>query len=225
MFGDRTYTLTGIGSDPPLPKPFLTIDLKQVASAQQGTVIIRFDTPAKSSGTGTLVLDFHGPADPTVAFALGGRTASFQVSPGDTQASIAFQTGTTAGTLVFSAQLGGATDQLSMAIPSAPAGVTGTQGQRAPSSVQVDVTGFDNTRSLGTLAFTFYDSAGNVLPSGTIQANAAADFTKYFAGSDLGGAFVLRTMFPVTGDTSRIASCDITLTNAAGSTKAPRISF
>ena len=116
-------------------------------------------------------------------------------------------------------------DQLSVAIPNSPTGVTGTQGQRASSSVQVDVSGFDNTRTMGALSFTFYDSSGNVLPSGSIQTNAAGDFSKYFAGSDLGGAFVLHAVFTVTGDTSRIASCDVTLTNSAGTTKAPRISF
>jgi len=225
VFGDRSYTLTGIGVDPPLPRPFITVDLKQVASAQQGTVVIRFDTPSQSNGAGSLALEFRGATDPTVAFASGGRTASFSVAPGDTQASVPFQTGTTAGTLVFTAQLGGATDQLSVVIPNAPAGVSATHGQRAPSSVQIDVTGFDNTRTLGALAFTFYDSAGNVLPPGSIQANASADFGKYFAESDLGGAFVLRAAFPVTGDTSRLAACDVTLTNSSGATKTPRISF
>ena len=225
VIGDRSYALTGAGADPPLPKPFLTVDLRQMASAQQGAVVIRFDTPAKSNGIGTLALDFRGPADPTVAFASGGRTATFAVAPGDTQASIAFQTGTTSGTITFTVQLGGANDQLSVAIPNSPTGVTGTQGQRASSSVQVDVSGFDNTRTMGALSFTFYDSSGNVLPSGSIQTNAAGDFSKYFAGSDLGGAFVLHAVFTVTGDTSRIASCDVTLTNSAGTTKAPRISF
>jgi hypothetical protein len=91
--------------------------------------------------------------------------------------------------------------------------------------VQVDVTGFDNTRTLGALTFMFYDSVGNELPSGSIQTNAAVKFKEYFGGSDLGGAFVMRAVFPVTGDTSRIAACDVTLTNSAGVTKAPRISF
>jgi hypothetical protein len=58
-----------------------------------------------------------------------------------------------------------------------------------------------------------------------VQSNATADFARFFAGSDLGGAFVLRAVFAVTGDTTRIAACDVTLTNSAGSTKAPRISF
>jgi hypothetical protein len=225
VFGDRSYTLVGAGADPPLPKPFITVDLKQVASAQQGTVVIRFDTPARSSGNGTLTLDFRGPADSTVGFASGGRTAGFTVAPGDTQVAIPFQTGTTAGTLVFTALLGGATDQLSVVVPNAPPGISGTQGQRAPSSIEVDVTGFDNTRTLGNLTFTFYDSSGSVLTPGSIQADASANFGKYFAASDLGGSFVMRALFPVTGDTSRITACDVTLTNSAGFTKAPRISF
>jgi hypothetical protein len=41
----------------------------------------------------------------------------------------------------------------------------------------------------------------------------------------VGGAFLLNAVFPVTGDTSRIASLDVTLTNSAGTTKAPGIAF
>ena len=223
--GDRTYALTGIGSDPPLPKPFLTIDLKQIASRQQGMAIIRFDTPAKVSGTGSLTLAFSGPSDPTVAFASGGRTAAFTVQPGDMQASIPFQTGTTAGKLTFTAQLGGTSDQLTVTIPNSPAGVSEARGARSAASVEVDVTGFDNTRTLGALSFTFFNAAGGVLGTGTIQANAAADFAQYFAGSETGGAFLLRAVFPVTGDVSQIASCDVAMTNSAGSTKAPRVTF
>jgi hypothetical protein len=55
--------------------------------------------------------------------------------------------------------------------------------------------------------------------------DAGTDFTRYFSTTDLGGVFQLRAVFPVTGDTSRIASCDVTLTNAAGNSKTPRISF
>ena len=34
--GDRSYPLLGTGVDPPLPKPTVSLDLKQAASAQQG---------------------------------------------------------------------------------------------------------------------------------------------------------------------------------------------
>jgi hypothetical protein len=223
--GDRTYPLSGTSIDPLLPKPFLTIDLPQVASAQQGVAIIRFDTAVRSAGAGTLTLDFRGPTDAAVAFASGGRTANFTVAPGDTQVAIPFQTGTTAGTLAFTAQLGSATDQLSVPIPSAPVGVATTQAARAASSVEVTVTGFDNTRTLGALAFNFYDSGGTALTPAAIRMDAGTDFAKYFSSSDLGGVFVLHAVFPVTGDTSRIASYDVSLTNSAGSAKTPRISL
>ena len=105
--GDRSYPLLGTGIDPPLPKPTVSVDLKQVASAQQGTLIVRFDAPAQTSGTGTATLDFPRPADPAIAFAAGGRSVTFPIAPGDTQAVLPFQTGTTAGVLTFTAQVGG----------------------------------------------------------------------------------------------------------------------
>ena len=59
--GDRSYPLLGTGVDPPLPKPMVSLDLKQTASAQQGTLIVRFDAPAQTRGTGTATLDFQRP--------------------------------------------------------------------------------------------------------------------------------------------------------------------
>jgi hypothetical protein len=224
-FGDRTYPLTGAGADPPLPKPFLTIDLDRIASAQQGTVVIRFDTPVMTAASGSLVLDFRGPADPTIAFAAGGRAATFNVVPGDTDVRIPFQTGTTAGTLAFTVRLGPVTDQLNLPISAAPVGVALGQGTRKTSTVELAITGFDNTRTLGTLSVMFYDVGANSLTPGGIRTDASADFVRYFATSDAGGAFVLHAVFPVSGDVSRIASCDVTLTNSAGSTKVPRITF
>ena len=78
VLGDRSSVVTGTGLDPPLPQPQISIDLPRTASAQQGILIVNFDRPAASAGTGTAVLDFRGSADPTVAFAGGGRTAAFR---------------------------------------------------------------------------------------------------------------------------------------------------
>ena len=52
-----------------------------------------------------------------------------------------------------------------------------------------------------------------------------ADFARYFAASDLGGVFLLRAVFPVTGDATLVASCDATLANSAGSAKTQRTYF
>ena len=53
----------------------------------------------------------------------------------------------------------------------------------------------------------------------------SSDVKGLFSPGDLGGVLVLHAVFPVTGDTSRIASCDVSLTNSAGNAKTPRISF
>jgi hypothetical protein len=223
--GDRSYPLLGTGADPPLPKPTLSLDLAPAVSAQQGTLIVRFDAPAQTSGTGTATLDFVGPADSAIAFASGGRDATFLIALGDVQAVLPFQTGTTAGVLVFTAQIGGASDQQMVTIAAVAPGISTAQGVRNAGALEIRIAGFDNTRSLAALSFTFYDATGNPIAPGAIRTDAGADFAKYFAASDLGGVFLLDAVFPVTGDASLVASCEATLTNSAGSSKTQRTYF
>ena len=225
VLGDRSYLLLGTGIDPPLPKPIVSLDLKQAASAQQGALTVRFDAPAQTSGTGTATLDFRGPADSAIAFAAGGRSVTFAIAPGDVMAVLPFQTGTTAGVLTFTAQIGGSSDQQSVTINAVPPGIATTQAVRSAGTLAISITGFDNTRSLGALSFTFYDAAGNAIAPGAIHTDATTDFGTYFAGSNLGGVFLLRAVFPVTGDAALVASCEATLANSAGSVKTPRTSF
>ena len=136
-----------------------------------------------------------------------------------------FQTGTSAGVLIFTVQIGGSSGQQSVTIAAAPPGITTAQAVRSGSTLAVSITGFDNTRTLGALTFTFYDAAGNPLAPGAIRTDATADFAQYFAGSGLGGVFLLRAEFPVTGNSAMVASCEATMTNNAGSTKTQRTSF
>ena len=220
--GDRGSVLTGIGEDPPLPRPHATIDLPQPASARQGTLIVTFDQPAATAGVGTAVLDFRGSADPTVAFAGGGRTATFAVAPGDTRATLPFQTGTTAGTLVFSVVLGSASDSLSLPIPPSPPAFTAVSATRTAAGIEVLVTGWDNTHSVSQLGFTFYDAAGNPVAPGTIRVDASAEFARFYAVSDLGGSFALRAAFPVTGDAAQVAAVDVSLGDLTGTAKSAR---
>jgi hypothetical protein len=223
--GDRSYSLTGLGSEPSLPKPLLSIDLRQAASAQQGTLVIAFDKPATTSGTGAATLDFRGPADSTVAFASGARTVSFPVTPGDTGVAMPFQTGTTAGTLVFSVSLGSASDQASIQIPRTAPALGLAQGLRSANSIEARVTGYDNTRTVSQLSFTFYDLAGNAIAPGAISVDASGEFARFFAGSELGGVFLFRGVFPVTGDVSQVASFEVAVTDAVGITKSARTAF
>jgi hypothetical protein len=235
VIGHSTYSLTGTGVEAPLPNPGLSISLPQALSAQEGAVTVTLDAASKTSGSGTLTLDFlPGPGltdDALVAFASGGRTATFTVSPGDTQGHFGaqltapFQTGTTAGALVFSVQLGGVTAQQTITIPPATVGITSVQGVRSTAGVQVQATGFDNTHTAGPLAFTFFDTAGNTIAPGAVDSDATASFASYFQTSGLGGVFLLTAVFPVTGNPSQIGAFQVQITNSVGTAQTARTTF
>ena len=235
IIGQSTYALTGTGVEPALPNPGLSIGLPQTLSDQQGAVTVMLDAASKTSGSGTLTLDFlpdPGLTDDTaIVFVSGGRTAAFTVSPGDTQGHFGdqltapFQTGTTAGALVFTVQLGGVTAQQSIAILPASVGITLVKGVRSATGVEVQVTGFDTTRMAATLAFTFFDAAGNAIAPGAISTNATATFASYFQNSDLGGVFLLTAVFPVTGDPSQIAAFQAQIANSVGSAQTALTTF
>ncbi|HWB85296.1 MAG TPA: choice-of-anchor D domain-containing protein [Bryobacteraceae bacterium] len=235
VIGTRAFPLNGTGVAPPLPQPHVAIALEQAQSAQQGTVSVQFDSPSAASGTGTLTLAFQpstaGAPDPAIAFAAGGRTVSFTFNKGDTQAhfsngvTAAFQTGTTAGTLTFTAQLGDGSDSQTVTVQPAAVTVSSLQAARSTGSIEVRVTAFDNTRTAGGLTFTFYDAAGNAIAPGAIHVDGTAAFSQYFQTSNTGGTFLLRAVFPVTGDAAGIASVTVGLANSAGTTTTPRASF
>ncbi|HWC99330.1 MAG TPA: choice-of-anchor D domain-containing protein [Candidatus Sulfopaludibacter sp.] len=233
--GDRTYPLTAISPAPPLPSPTLTIDLPRNQSAQQGSITVQFDGPAAVSGAGTVTLDLQPAAgtgnDSAIAFAAGGRVAAFTFQPGDTQARFGsqaaalFQTGTTAGTLVFTAALGTNSIRQSLTISPALVSLSSVQAARDPSNLQVQVVGYDNSRTVGPLIFTFFDAAGNPIQPGGIQSDNQASFLNYYSASDLGGVFLLTAHFPVNGDTSLVRSVEVQLINSTGTTKSNRTSF
>jgi hypothetical protein len=235
--GQTSYALAGTGLAPALPRPQISLSLPQPDSDQQGTVAINLASASPVSGTGTVTLTFvpaipatDTVADPGIAFASGGQSVTFTVSSGDTQGHFGtaltapFQTGTTAGTLTVAAQLGGNTAQQSVAILPAVVGVTAAKGVLSTGTIEVDLTGFDNTRSAGQLSFTFYDPSGNVIGPGAISADGTAIFASYFKTS-AGGTFELKAVFPVVGNFSQIAEFQAAVTNSAGSATTTRISF
>jgi hypothetical protein len=85
--------------------------------------------------------------------------------------------------------------------------------------------GFDNTRTAGPLTFTFFDLAGNAVAPGAIRADATASFASYFQSSGLGGVFLLRAVFPVTGDPSQVGAFQAQIGNSAGTAPTARIVF
>ena len=234
LVGSRSYLLGGTGTPPSLPAPRLSVALVQALSAQQGTITVNLSQASATSGSGTVTLAFQpaveGATDPAIAFATGGQTAGFTVSTGDTQgqfgaqASAAFQTGSTAGSLVITVQLGSQTDQQTIVILPAAVSETAVQATRGAGTIEVDVAGFDNTRTAGTVTFTFFDANGNAIAPGAISTNSGAAFAGYFQNS-AGGTFVLKAVFPIIGDATGIKAFEADFSNATGTTKGARTNF
>jgi hypothetical protein len=218
IVGERSYPLTGSVAAPGFPKPVVSVELAEAASARMGTVAVAFDAAAKASGTGKLTISM-APPDPAVA-----ESVEFSFAVGDTGIpAVPFQTGTTAGTLTIAVELGGVVERKSVAIPAAPVRLTEVSATRGAGTIEVRLVGFDNTRTAGTVVYTFYDAVGNALPA--IAVDNAADFARYFAGSNAGGWFVLRAVFPVSGDGSAIREFAVEMRNAAGNTATGRAAF
>ncbi len=235
--GARSFALAGFGVDPPLPEPEIVFSTESVASAQQIRVAVRLASAARTAGTGRLSVALIPVApginaDAGIQFlASGSAEIDFAVAEGAPAAAIeggaeaVFQTGTTAGTLVFTARLGGHTRQALLRIaPSAPV-IDVTRGARLTNTLDVQVAGFDNTRTLSRLRFVFFDRGGAAIGSGPIEAEAGPEFRRFFESSTAGGVFGVRAVFPVAGDAGLIAGVEVELTSGAGVTRTSRIAF
>lgn len=226
----RSFVLVALGTEPPLPKATLVMTGGALSSAQQSKISIVLASASKVNGAGTLTLDFRPnpglPDDPAVQFLSGPRrAASFAVKPGDTQYDFAFQTGTTAGTIVFTVKTTNSADQFTVPIAPATVSIDNAMGSRRVNDLDISLSGFDNTHSISQLSFTFYDKGGRVLQPGVLRVDAAPEFKRYFDSGQAGGMFLMRATFPVTGDASQIAGADVQVANSAGVANTQRITF
>jgi hypothetical protein len=248
--GLLSYPLQGTGlAAPPLIFPTASMQLNLVtqASAQQGSIGVNLASASPSSGTGTITLSFQSSVagvsdDAAIAFADGSRSASFTILQGASAgqfsgaAGIAFGTGTTAGTLNFSLHLGASTTDINVPIAGAEIGVDAAVAARnvqcAPTllyctatNIELQLNGWDNTRSISQLEFSFFDAAGNAIAPGTISVAAASAFQQYFAASTLGGVFGVHALFPVNGDSNQVVTAQVALVNSAGTAQTAKITF
>ena len=208
------YPLTGMAVGAPLPRPVLSVDLADAAKQSARLRVVNLDTAARTAGAGTLTLAFEplvkGAADTAIQLGVVGRSLPFTIAVGDTQvrfgdlAAVTLQTGTTAGTISVAVELGGVTDRKTHR-HRAGAGEHRVGPGRAQCGVDRDsrerVRQYPHGRGD---VYTFYDATGVPLPAITVD--NTADFASFFAGSDAGGAFALRAVFPVTGDGRRSPS-------------------
>jgi hypothetical protein len=234
----RAFTLTGQGLDPPLPGASIVFASSVGASAQQNSVSIPLASASQRSGTGTLSMAFQSSVsgvtdDAAVQFLSGPlRVATVTIAIGDTsatiggQSSMAFQTGTTAGTITFTLTLENIQpQQASLNIPPSPINIDSATAVRLFGSINVALSGFDNTYSASQLAFTFYDTTGKALPQGAINVDAGSAFQQYFSTTQAGGSFALLAEFPVTGNEAEIGYVTAQVANSLGTTTAQQISI
>ncbi len=235
----RSFVLTGQGLELTLPTAWIQLGSTVGASAQQNNVSIQLAAPSQVTDYGTLTMTFQPSVagvtnDAAVQFLSGPtRSATVTISPGDTvamfgtQSSIAFQTGSTAGSIVFTLTIPNTpTQQISLTIPPAPIILDTTGAVRRLNNLDVSVVGLDNTYSASQLAFTFYDIKGATIAPGVIGVDATSNFHQYFfPSSPAGGQFALLATFPVVGDVNVVAAFDLQITNSVGATKTQHVSF
>ncbi|HEY6393022.1 MAG TPA: choice-of-anchor D domain-containing protein [Bryobacteraceae bacterium] len=233
----RSFSLTGQGLDPPLPTASIVFGSPTAASSQQNTVSIPLASASQVSGTGTLTLEFRSGVtgitdDSAIQFMSGPkRAATVTIAVGDTtakfgtQSSISFQTGATAGTLVFTLTLPTGLQQTSLTVAPASINIDTATGVRRVNDLDISLTGFDNTYSASQLAFTFFDRSGATMQPGVIRVDVTSDFRLYFNSTKTGGAFALLATFPVSGDATQVGGADVQITNSAGVAKTQRINF
>jgi hypothetical protein len=230
----RRFTLRGTGRWPVFPEPEIIVDPPTLGGGQQAKISIRLASKSQDAGSGELSMEFTPSVpgkgdDPAVQFpASGSRSIAFTVEEGQDMArfgsrtEVEFQTGTTAGTLVFTVRLGSFSEELTVAIPPDRIVVDSTSSIRSATGLEVQVTGFDTSRSGSHLSFTFYNREGGVVAPGAIKANATDAFRKYFETTEFGGMFSLRAVFPVNGNVLQITAFEVGLTNSLGTTSTPR---
>ncbi len=236
--GTRIYALAGTGFSPPLSSLVWNFDSTKIGSGEQHTLTLQLSAPATVTAAGTVTLTFSPSVtnvtdDAAVRFvATSSRIASFAVNIGATAITlnalpnIVFSTGTTAGTITFTLDSGiyGISGSPSTSVTTAPAPVALSSSAATSRANELDVviSGFDNTYSVGGMSFAFVDRSGAAIT--TIPADFSASFQTFFKGQT-GSSFLMRASFPVTGDVSQVGGVTVVLNNSAGVVTTPGLKF
>lgn len=231
--GTQTFALTGSGYLV-YPTPSILVGSSVLQSRQSPSVSVQLSSPAPLDETFQVQLAFtpsaaNATGDAAIQFMSGNPVNASVTIPKGKSAStpLAFQTGTTAGTIAFTlTPPTGAPVTQSFPIPPEIVGIDTATAVAESTQIVLSVTGFDNTHAASTLQCTFYDSKGDAIAPGAITADATSAFAQYFAANGTaGGAFGLRVAYPVTGDVTRVASVTFSITNPAGATTAQTLQF
>lgn len=229
--GARRFSIVAVVFRPQLMPPAILTSEAVPRNGQQLKVRLQLALPAPGPGSGTLRATFTGASDdPAIVFPNGRREIDFEVVAGSRDATFGgapetvLQTGTTAGVLRLDALTESGIVTETYRFERGAVVVEAAAARRTGSTLEIDITGFDNTRGLGSINFRFFDRAGNPL-GGVITTTPAEQFRAFFDQSGAGGVFRLTAAFPVTGDATIVGSVLVEVANAVGRTDLPRLSF
>jgi hypothetical protein len=212
----------------------------QIVSNATVRVRVKLDQAASTGLSGSLQLSFQSAVtsvagDPAIALGSPGSDQQvgslqqFTIPAGASTAHfgaadyVTMTTGTTAGAinLALALQYALPVSPQRYVINPAPIVVLKSSKVVTAGSTVLTIQGFDNTRSVSSLSFTFHTASGAVVSPGAITVDVTKDFAGYFqTNSQIGGSFVLTATFPVSGDISQIASVTTVFKNSAGTTAA-----
>ena len=230
----QAYQLTVV--PPALAPPTVTGVTDSEPPAQQPAAAVQLAQPYPLALTCTITLTFASSAgevdDPAIQFSGGGRTAQVTIPAGTTASpSVSFSTGTVAGTitLTLACQAGGQDVTPTPAptrviqIPAAAPVITAVTAHNTSSGLEVDVTGFSNTRDMASANFQFQAAAGTNLQ--TAQSTITADqlFATWFSdptSQQYGSRFTFAQQFTISGNMTGISGVTVTLTNKQGTSNA-----
>jgi hypothetical protein len=242
------FPLGGIGTEPE-PLPSYTIEgPTTIQPFQQPAIGLTLASPYSTEVIGTLRLTADseaGVSDPSVQFSTGGRVVNFTIPAGATRAvfpngsnQIKFQTGSVAGTIVFTPAFGtegglNLTPEnpwtLRSALPAAAPQLAGVGvDNRTPTGFTLSIVGHTTTRSVTTAKISFKGKPGFNFPRTEFEIDlTAASFVWFNSPNSVqfGGQFLMQVPFSFSNsDTSNsalspvqaIESVTVTVSNWAG---------
>ena len=246
-----SFPVSAVGNTPAaLPNYTFTGASGAQEPAQQVATGITLASAYPLSLSGTLTLAFNSDVfsnDPAVQFATGGRTVSFVIPAGATQAvfpnnsnQIRLQTGTVAGVITLTPSFltdGGINltptvpPALSLSVAQSVPRVLSVQvGSKTANSLTLLVTGFATGRGITQIDLQFTPVSGETLGSARVSVNVESTFSAYFqssASQAFGSQFTATLPFTLAGEvknvstiTEALQSVSVTLINRQGTSAA-----
>jgi hypothetical protein len=252
---NSSFTLSGNGTPPPaLPGYQFQGPSGNQQPAQQPVFSLTLASPYPLALQGSLTLTFVSTVftdDPAIQFASGGRTVSFKIPANSTQAlfsgnaaSLALQTGTTAGNIVitpaFAIQGGfdltpSSPNVLSLTIQrSAPQLLNASVTSQTLSSFTVVLNGYSTTRAIRQLDIQITPKQGQNFSVTHLTVDVSSASSAWFQGAasqGFGGSFLVAIpLILANGNTTAdlvhmLQSLSITATNDVGASSAVSVTI